>query len=306
MDLIKFFCICLFLISLNEVKSQTVEKLELHTIPVINSLNDSLVNPELIPDPKKQLNQVEEETSLKFDTSYYNSQISALLKSWKTKNHIQDDGKVGFRYGLVLTNDNKFCTKKLPVTIHYAFSEIGGGYEVNRVVTAEENIKEIICLFKDVELPDNYAVEMKSIKPQKARIDQTSLLQPENVLEKNVRYSISFPKDSYDIEYTAALAQKGFSYHLNATNNATYFNVELRLKNKKNGSSQIILKSPSDNEFKLQEIMLGDIDHDQEIDIICTVSSDSYEKRLIYLSSKKTKGSLVKYIGETDVWHIDP
>lgn len=306
MGSVKFISVCLFLISLNELQSQTVKKLELHTIPVINSLNDSLVDPEWIPDPKKQVNRVEEETRLKFDTSYYNCQISALEKKWKTKNNIQDDGKTGFRYGLVITNDNKFCTKKISVTIHYAFSEIGGGYEVNRVVTTKENIKEIICLFKDIELPDNYVVEMKSIKPPKTRIDQISLLQPENVLEKNARYSIYFSDDSCDIEYTALMAQKGFSYHLNATNKATYFNVKLCLKNKKNGSSQIILKSPSDNEFKLQEIMIGDIDHDHEIDIICTVSSDAYEKRLVYLSSEKTKGSLVKYIGETDVWHIDP
>jgi len=325
------------------VKAQEIirEDLPFDTVQSLAPPNDTLIDPENFP---FGFGRVIEKTCLGFDSTKRTKQIQVLVDEWLEKYEIADNGKTGFCYGLVQEKDNRVYIKKLPTRVVYLFGEIGGGYKVTRTIavygdyidklvdswrpyfgipdsipTVDENEndrlfnpgkfeKPLICLFDQSLTFDEREVKMQLIKPEKPIKFPYERAFGESVLEKNIRIQFDFNKSVYELRYTASLNNDDPRIRNGRESYPHYFNFKLNLINTSTDKEQVIFKAPDHYSYNITDIMIGDIDNDMEPDIIYSICNEveACKYRSIFLSSQKEEKPLLKYMGQTEVYRIDP
>lgn len=301
------------------------------TVDEIGGLNDSLVDEEVFPLWRSTENKLVQNCILKLDTSWWNKNISTLVDDWKKKNDIKDDESTA-NYNLLFKDTcNNYHIKKLKGKVHYLFSEIGGGYKVTRCVlpigeAIDKLVKEtperrncnrngfnpellyrpIIGLFDETVKLDEKQVSMTVIEPHRSIKFPRSNYSYDTLMPRNVSFKFRFDHDFYQLNYCASLAINGYNFKGIGTIQPVFFNVSLKLINLGTNEEQIIYKNPNSINSNLSEIKVGNIDDDNMPDILLSISNEASGISLVYLSNSRTSEPLLKYIGYTEVYCIDP
>lgn len=268
-----------------KLKSQEIIVIDLtyETVNEINSSNDTLLCNIIFPNPREEISEHI------FPYATLQSRQSQDLPQWyinETKRrmkeqNVQNDYRIDNHYA-IFKNNGLIEVKKLETFIEYIYSE---GCDIDRFVIvknlATKNFDDLICVFSS-------NIITKESKSTYIVIKDST----ESYLKPNKSYIV----ENYKIDYTASLCENHFSFKGYGTQNLTYFNAELSVKDRKNNISQILFKVPHLNILGLKSILITDFNKDGKDDIILTVIEELCLYNLIFLTSTKNK-NIFDYVG---------
>ena len=199
---------------------------------------------------------------------------------------------------VVFKNGKEIVTKEYQTYFKYIYQE-SCGYDLIKTImvkdlTLTNPVKRIIMEEDQVlstNLSDLLGVFSTNVVNKECSSRYIEIKEPnKSFLIPNKRYEVG----DYIIEHKATIWEIS-SYDV-------YVNVELSITNKKENKSQILLKTPyqDDNGF-VESILISDINCDSIDDIIITVTSDTELcwYRLFYVSTRNSD-SLLEYIGYSE------
>jgi hypothetical protein len=155
---------------------------------------------------------------------------------------------------------------------------------------------------------DEREVKIQFIKPEKPMGFPSDRGFGERVLETNIRIQFEFNSTVYELKYTASLNNDDPKLRNGRRAFPHYFNLKLQLKNTSTDKEQIIFKAPDPDGYTIADLIIGDIDNDNEPDILYSIINEleSCKYRSIFLSSQRDEKPLLGFIGQTEVYRIDP
>ena len=234
--------------------------------------------------------------------------IKNIKDKWIQKNHPSDNEQKSIKYGLVKIN-NEYFIKRVNTKVIYGVVVIGGGTRIQRYLKImDNNYSELICLFNDSTIKKEYPVSLTKVNIPELMIPNADNLFSfdDKQFKNNIKLSFKFNNSEYSILYKGDLCKEGISGKGFGTILPVYINVQVTLVNNSKKKEQNIFQMPNGQDFNLIGITYGDINKDNELDIILSVLYGSYKLNLIYLSSKNISDKLVDYLGYYEVECIDP
>jgi len=282
------FIIFLILTTINAQEILIVD-LEYKIIKEINSSNDSIICGVISPNPGKDTSENI------FPLASQQSIHSQNLPQWyfdetnrrMRERNVQNDYRIKNNY-VVYINEDLIEIKRRETIIEYIYSE---GCDIDKYV--------IVKNLKTKNLDDLIFVSSSDIITKENTISYFLLTDSTNwYLKPNKSFTIK----NYKIDYTASFSESHFSFQGYGTQNATYFNVELKVNDLKNMKSQILLKVPHINLLGLKSILIADINSDGRDDIILTTIDELCKYNLIYLTTSNND-YLFDFVGYSKECH---
>jgi hypothetical protein len=234
--------------------------------------------------------------------------IKNIKDEWIQKNHPSDNEQTSIKYGLVKIN-NGYFVKRFNTEVIYGVVVIGGGTRIQRYLKIlDNNFSELICLFNDSTIKKEYPVSLTKVNVPELMIPNTDILFSfaDKQFKNNIKLSFKFNNSDYSILYQGDLCKGGISGKGFGTILPIYINVQITLVNNSQNKEQYIFQMPNGQDFSLIGITYGDINKDNELDVILSVLWGAYKLNLVYLSSKNISDKLVYYLGYYEVDCIDP
>jgi AraC-like DNA-binding protein len=302
------FLLLLLLHSSLPASSQTVkvERIPFKTYDYRVSLESDVVNKTSIPKNFRSASGIVTNAS-KNSTPDTNKIIKKIKDEWIKKNNPADEGSMAVKYGLVRTGEGYFI-RKFNSVVTYGVVEIGGGSRIQRYLRIiEKNYSELLCLFNDSVIAQEYRVTLFPVKADEWMVSNDNMYGfDENQFMNNIRLSFNNENNNYSIDYTSDLCKMGVSSGRSGTILTVHINVKLKLIDNTHQKQQILIQIPDGRDINLTGIYYGDIDNANKCEIILTILSDSQKCNLVYLSSKSTADNLLEYLGYYEADRIDP
>lgn len=304
----------------------TIEELPFETFTSkLGDMGNYETDFEILPNWRKIENHLEEKTLHTLDTSWWTPQIFELVKDWKTKNSIQDDGEVFYAYSLFVNNKNEMLVEKLPFKTHYLFDEIGGGYNIQKYLipnlkSSQEDFfkvkmaqnrsnhfnpevidRPLVCVFDTTIELSRKKVKYLNLTA-KNNLDKQRGLAYGKLVPRNISIQFKFGEKKYEIQYSAIRHNSLYTLGEKERVRTEFKNNVLKLINVTDDFEQIIYKMPDDQEFSISDIGVVNINDDQIPDVVLSVAGENGKWNLVYLSKNKS----LEYVGYTEVYFIAP
>lgn len=288
---------------LSNAQQITVDTIPFKTYDFVVSLSSDLVNGILYPNNFKASNGIVLNVT-KYSFPDTNKFILKIKNDWKQRNNVTDEGQTSIKYGLIKKGPNCFI-RKLNTEVRYGVTEIGGGSMVKKYLEIlNKDVDEIICLFNDSIINEEYQVSLIQVKVPEWMIKNTNMYGFQDYqFKNNIKLSFNYRNISYSIYYTSDLCKNGIQYGRHETSGTSLpvqINLQLRLLDITQNKQQIIFQNQTDSNVNLIGLMYGDIDNDNELDIIYSILDGACEYKLVFLSSKKTENSMLGYVGYSE------
>jgi hypothetical protein len=296
----KLVIISILILQCGFVNSQKIDwqELQFQKVNSISKKNDTLVNPNQIPQLTKTSGLVDKISSTEIFLSKdeielkIKSEFDKIVSSYINKNNITDNNEVKDRYAITKSG-HQYELKKHKTLKRYLFWEGAG---VQSYISIDESPgyseNDIYCIFDDNIDYQNSKFSIFTISPQNGK----SCIEPNNLI------NFKDNQNNYEFTYLADLCDGIFEYKGRSTIFPTYFNLELSVKDVNSGKIQTLLQIPHEHIFRLSKIQLADINSDKRLDVILQLETDLCSDRIIYLSSQNNGNDLFKYIGRMMIY----
>jgi hypothetical protein len=276
------------------------QELPFEKIPEISTKNDSLINKVQLPKISHMDNGLAYMiTSTKLfysrpdpESQKIEKEFERIANEYIIKNSIKDNGTRKERYAITKSG-SLFQLSQHQTIKRYLFEEGAG---VRSYISIDEtpgySYKQVFCIFNDNVAYSNTNIEFDTI----------CSLTGDRIIIPNKRITYRDDQNNYEFIYSAILCTEKFQYYGLGTILPTFINLKLTIEDKKSGKTQTILQIPHDHQYKLTNILLGDINSDNKKDLILQIETDCCQERLIYLSGQDIKNGPFTYIGNMIIY----
>jgi hypothetical protein len=266
----------------------------------ISANNDSLINNVQLPKISRKDNGLAYMiTSTKIfysrpdpESQKIKKEFERIANEYIIKNNVTDNETKEERYAITKSG-LQFQLRKHQTIKRYLFGEGAG---VKSYISIDEtpgySEEQVFCIFNDNVDYSNTNIEFDTI----------CSITGERIIIPNKKINYRDNQNDYEFIYSAILCTEKFQYHGLGTILPTFFNLKLTIEDKKSGKSQTILQIPHDHQYKLSNILLGDINSDNKNDIILQIETELCQERLIYLSVQDSINGAFKFIGNMIIY----